>query len=121
METDISMSDDILMRLSDIIKARKSSSSESSYTKSLLERGPEFISKKIGEEATEVVIALCSQNDEAVKREVADLLYHLLVGLEYRNLKLSEIYRELEGRIGRSGHEEKASRPKETARRTEND
>lgn len=115
------MTDDILMRLSETIKTRRSASAEHSYTQSLLEKGPEMVAKKIGEEATEVVIALCTQSDDAVKKEVSDLLYHLLVGLECRNLKLSEVYDELEGRTGKSGHEEKASRSKESVGHTEHD
>lgn len=109
------MTDDILMRLSNTIRARRTSSSERSYTKSLLDKGPELIAKKIGEEATEVVIALCSQSDDEVKREVSDLLYHLLVGLECRNLELSDIYDELNNRAGISGHDEKTARAKEPA------
>lgn len=109
------MTDDILIRLSNTIRARRKSSSERSYTKSLLDKGPELIAKKIGEEATEVVIALCSQSDDQVKREVSDLLYHVLVGLESRNLDLLDVYDELRNRTGTSGHDEKTSRAKEPA------
>ena len=66
--------------------------------------------KKLGEEATETVVAALSGGKEAVISESADLLYHLLVVLEARGVKLADIYAELECRTAQSGLEEKASR-----------
>lgn len=104
------MTDDVLHRLSETIAARASESAEKSYTRSLLDGGPEKCAKKLGEEASELVIAAVSQDDAALRGEAADLLYHLLVLLEARKVPLEDVLGELEGRMGTSGHEEKASR-----------
>lgn len=99
-----------LDELQDIIRERRNSTAEKSYTKSLIEGGAEKCAKKLGEEAVETVIAAMGQDDQAIKEEVADLLYHLLVLLELKQIELSEIENILAGRMGLSGHEEKASR-----------
>lgn len=104
------MSDDILVRLADSIRNRRSETAEKSYTRQLLEGGPARCSKKLGEEAVELVIAAVHQDDGAVKAEAADLLYHLLVLLEVRGIPLADVLEVLEGRMGTSGHVEKASR-----------
>ena len=77
-----------LDQLSDIIKERRSSTAEKSYTKSLIEAGTRKCAKKMGEEAVEAVIAAVSEDDQAFKEETADLLYHLLVLLEEKNITL---------------------------------
>jgi phosphoribosyl-ATP pyrophosphohydrolase len=64
------------------------------------------------EEAVEVVIAALNESDEALKLEVADLFYHLLVVLEVRGVKLNDIFETLEARMEQSGLTEKASRSK---------
>ena len=99
-----------LDQLIDIIKERRSSSAEKSYTKSLIEAGTRKCAKKMGEEAVETVIAAVSEDDQAFKEETADLLYHLLVLLEEKNITLKEIEDILASRMGLSGHEEKAQR-----------
>ncbi len=92
------------------IASRAQASSEKSYTRSLLEKGPRGAAKKFGEEAVEFVIAAVGQSDDALRAEAADVLYHLLVVLKSREIALSEVLGELERRTTRSGHEEKASR-----------
>ena len=99
-----------LDQLIDIIKERRSSTAEKSYTKSLIEAGTRKCAKKMGEEAVETVIAAVSEDDQAFKEETADLLYHLLVLLEEKNITLKEIEDILASRMGLSGHEEKAQR-----------
>jgi phosphoribosyl-ATP pyrophosphohydrolase len=92
------------------IALRARASSEKSYTRALLEKGPGGTAKKFGEEAVELIIAAVSEDDEAVRAEAADVLYHLLVVLHSRQLSLADVLGELERRTARSGHEEKASR-----------
>ncbi len=107
------MTDDILKALELTIRARRSSSGDVSYTRKLLDGGPEKCAKKLGEEAAETVIAGVSQDDVALTGEAADLLYHLLVLLEARNVPLDDVLAELERRTGQSGLEEKAQRNKD--------
>ena len=104
------MSDDTLTRLAATISARRSATAAASYTKSLLDKGAAACAKKLGEEAVETVIAGVSESDEKLRDEAADLLYHLLVLLESRNVALDAVLDELDRRTARSGHAEKASR-----------
>jgi phosphoribosyl-ATP pyrophosphohydrolase len=104
------MADDTLIRLAATIAARRSASAGASYTKSLLEKGIASCARKLGEEAVETIIAALDESDAKLKGEAADLLYHLLVLLEARNLPLADVLAELEARMGQSGHAEKASR-----------
>jgi phosphoribosyl-ATP pyrophosphohydrolase len=104
------MSRDVLTELAAIIAARRHSTAEKSYTKSLLDAGTARCAKKLGEEAVETVIAAMSEDDAHLKAEAADLLYHLLVLLESRAIPISEVLDLLQGRMVRSGLEEKASR-----------
>jgi phosphoribosyl-ATP pyrophosphohydrolase len=104
------MSDDTLARLAATIAARRTSSAAVSYTKSLLDKGAAACAKKLGEELTEVVIAAVSESRERFCSEAADLIYHLLVLMEARNLPLEEVLKELERRTPQSGHSEKAAR-----------
>ena len=99
-----------LHELTEIIKQRRSASAEKSYTKSLIEGGTQKCCKKLGEEATETIIAALSQDKDALKAETADLLYHLLVLLEERDIALKDVETVLAERMGISGHDEKASR-----------
>lgn len=105
------MSETVLGQLAATIRARRSDSAAKSYTRQLLEGGPERCARKLGEEAVETVIAAISQDDAALKAEAADLIYHLLVLLESRNIGLDDVLQVLEARIGVSGLDEKASRP----------
>jgi phosphoribosyl-ATP pyrophosphohydrolase len=105
-----SMADDILSQLGRIIAARRTSSGDTSYTRQLLDGGPAKCAKKLGEEAAETIIAAVSQDDAALKNEAADLLYHLLVLLEARNIALADVYTILKERMSQSGLAEKAAR-----------
>jgi phosphoribosyl-ATP pyrophosphohydrolase len=96
--------------LAKIVAARAQESADQSYTRKLLDAGVEKCAKKLGEEATETVIAATAGTREQVVAESADLLYHLLVILKARGVELAEVYAELERRTVQSGLEEKASR-----------
>jgi len=99
-----------LERLAATIAARRSESADKSYTRQLLDAGPEKCAKKFGEEAVETVIAAVGSDAAALKAEAADVLYHLLVLLECRGVGLGDVLQVLEARMGRSGVDEKASR-----------
>jgi phosphoribosyl-ATP pyrophosphohydrolase len=96
--------------LARIIAARADAGAESSYTASLLAKGPLRCAKKFGEEAVELAIAAVGQDEAAVRAEAADVLYHLLVVLQSRGVALGEVMEELERRTAQSGLAEKASR-----------
>jgi phosphoribosyl-ATP pyrophosphohydrolase len=104
------MSEDVLGRLASTIQLRRSESVERSYTRQLLEAGPEHCAKKLGEEAVETVIAGVGGDVTALKNEAADLIYHLLILLESRGIGLGEVLAVLQGRMGTSGIAEKAAR-----------
>ncbi len=88
----------MLEELARVVAARAQASPESSYTARLLAKGPDQVLKKIGEEATEVVLAARVQSDERLAEESADLLYHLLVALHQRSLPLTRVMDELRKR-----------------------
>ncbi len=104
------MSDDILKRLTETLEVRKSASPESSYVAKLHARGLDAILKKIGEEATETVMAAKDDQNEKIIYEVADLWFHTLVLLSHKGLTAQDVLDELARREGVSGIEEKASR-----------
>jgi len=104
------MSQDVLNQLAQTIRARREASADSSYTRQLLDGGPERCAKKFGEEAVETVIAALGESDQALTQEAADLVYHLLVLLESRDVALEDVLQVLEGRMGESGFAEKARR-----------
>jgi phosphoribosyl-ATP pyrophosphohydrolase len=104
------MIDDVLQRLVALIHSRRSESAAKSYTRELLDAGPERCARKLGEEATETVIAALGSDKTALARETADLVYHLLVLLESRQVPWTDVLRELEQRMGTSGLAEKAAR-----------
>ncbi|MFN0219873.1 MAG: phosphoribosyl-ATP diphosphatase [Hyphomicrobium sp.] len=99
-----------LDRLAALIRERRLAISDASYTRQLLDGGAETCAKKFGEEAVETVIAGVGADDQALVREAADAVYHLLVLLEVRGVGLSEVLGELDRRMGTSGLVEKASR-----------
>lgn len=103
--------DDILQAVYDVILDRKQNPSENSYTAALMHKGIDKILKKIGEEATEVVIAAKGGKREEIVYETSDLVFHLLVLLGYCDIPPEEIFAELRRRFGMSGIEEKNSRP----------
>lgn len=89
---------EVLQGVADVIADRKANPKDGSYTTYLFEKGIEKIAKKVGEEATEVVIAAMQDNREELVYESADLLYHLLVMLEAKRVSLHEVWAELRGR-----------------------
>ena len=101
---------DTLKRLEQVIAERRSASPDSSYVASLNAKGIEKMAQKLGEEATETVIAALAGGREDVVAESADLIFHLLVLLQARRVGLDEVLAELDRRDGVSGIEEKASR-----------
>ena len=103
--------DTVLQRLAAIIASRRSELTAKSYTRELLDGGPETCAKKLGEEAVETVIAALGTDTKALTREAADLLYHLLVVLESKRVPLADVLAELDSRLGTSGLAEKAARP----------
>lgn len=104
--------DDILQAVYQVIQERKGASADTSYTASLLQKGIDKILKKLGEEATEVVIAGKGGKREEIVYETADLFFHTLVLLGYYDIDPEDIYAELRRRFGTSGISEKASRPR---------
>jgi phosphoribosyl-ATP pyrophosphohydrolase len=101
----------ILDAVYQVVLDRKANPSDNSYTASLMQKGLDKILKKLGEEATEVVIAGKGGVREEIVYETADLLFHTLVLLGYQDIPLETVYDELRRRFGVSGIEEKASRP----------
>jgi phosphoribosyl-ATP pyrophosphohydrolase len=106
------MTNDVLQRLVATIHARRSEAAADSYTRQLLDAGPERCARKLGEEATETVIAALGADTGALTREAADLIYHLLVLLECRQVAWRDVLAELQTRVGTSGLAEKAARTK---------
>ncbi|MFZ4499416.1 MAG: phosphoribosyl-ATP diphosphatase [Burkholderiales bacterium] len=103
---------DIFDRLSCVLAERKGADPDSSYVAKLHHKGLDAILKKIGEEATETVMAAKDGDREHMVREVADLWFHTLVLLAHVGLDADAVRGELERREGVSGHDEKAARPK---------
>lgn len=101
---------DTLARLERVIAERRSASPETSYVAKLNAKGLEKIAQKLGEEATEAVIAALSGSREELVGESADLLFHLLVLLGAKEIALADVLAELDRREGVSGLDEKASR-----------
>ncbi len=101
---------DILERLAATLEARKQASADSSYVARLYAGGTDAILKKIGEEATETVMAAKDDQAEKIIYEIADLWFHTLVLLAHKGLKPADVLNELARREGLSGLEEKANR-----------
>lgn len=103
--------DAVLQELQRVLEARKQADPESSYVAKLYARGLDDILKKVGEEATETVMAAKDGDRERIVYETADLWFHTLVMLAAVDLGPGDILAELERRFGLSGLDEKASRP----------
>lgn len=101
---------DILFRLEAALQARKGASPDSSYVASLYARGIDAVLKKVGEEATEAILAAKGDDRAHLTRETADLLFHTLVMLAARDVPLADVLAELERREGTSGLDEKKAR-----------
>jgi phosphoribosyl-ATP pyrophosphohydrolase len=104
------MSDDILLRLMEVLASRKDADPDSSYVAGLYARGLDSILKKIGEESVETIIAAKSGDKQQIVYETADLWFHCLVMLAQQNLDARLVLEELERRFGVSGIDEKAAR-----------
>ena len=109
----------ILDRLFATIDARKGADPETSYTAKLFAKGRGKIAQKLGEEATETIVAALSETPEHVASESADLLYHLLVLWAETGVAPADVWAKLQAREGTSGIAEKASR--QTTGSTEKD
>ncbi|OGI48954.1 MAG: phosphoribosyl-ATP diphosphatase [Candidatus Muproteobacteria bacterium RBG_16_65_34] len=101
---------DVLNKLAAVLESRKGAAADSSYVAGLYAKGLDAILKKIGEEATETVLAAKSGDRAKIVHETADLWFHTLVLLAQQGLKPDDILVELERRFGVSGLEEKAAR-----------
>jgi len=104
---------DILWRLTETLQSRKFASPDSSYVAKLFNKGEDAILKKIGEEATEVILASKSGDKEHLVYETADLLFHAMVLLTQHGLSVQDVLNELARREGLSGIAEKAGRKKD--------
>ena len=100
----------ILDRLADVIESRRGGDPESSYVSQLLSRGEDAVLKKIGEEATETVMAAKDGNRLRIVEETADLWFHCLIMLAHYGLRPTDVLMELRRREGISGIDEKAAR-----------
>jgi phosphoribosyl-ATP pyrophosphohydrolase len=104
--------DDIIQSIYRVILDRKANPAQNSYTASLMAKGIDKILKKVGEEASELIIAGKGGERQEIVHESADLIFHLLVLLGFHGIEPEEVYSELRRRFGVSGIEEKSSRAK---------
>ena len=102
--------DDVLSRIAATIEARRGADPPSSYVAALFAKGDDAMLKKIGEEATETVMAAKDGDKIRIAAEIADLWFHCLVVLARHGLGPADVLAELARREGVSGHREKASR-----------
>ena len=104
------MNPQILDQLAQVLEERKSADADSSYVAGLYKKGLDAILKKIGEEATEVVMAAKDGDPEKIVYEIADLWFHSMVLLAHQGLSVERVLAELDHRFGLSGIDEKSSR-----------
>ncbi|MEI7446114.1 MAG: phosphoribosyl-ATP diphosphatase [Burkholderiales bacterium] len=104
--------DDVLARLAATLESRKGGDPDRSYVAKLFHKGGDAILKKIGEEATETVMAAKDGDPARIVAETADLWFHCLVMLAHHGLGPADVLAELARREGMSGIEEKALRPR---------
>jgi phosphoribosyl-ATP pyrophosphohydrolase len=104
------MTNEYLENLLNTIKSKKNSDPNLSYTALLHKKGLNEILKKIGEEASETIIAAKSDDNNEIIHEIADLWFHCLVLLSQKNLSVNDVFVELKRREGTSGIEEKSNR-----------
>ena len=103
-------SSDVLARLAAVVAERRGGDPQRSYVARLFAKGPDAILKKIGEEATETVMAAKDRDPQKIVHEMADLWFHCLLALEAFDLKPADVLAELQRREGLSGLEEFAAR-----------
>jgi len=109
-EGNTAMNQNILLALEEILSSRKQASKDDSYVASLYEKGLDTILKKVGEEATETIIAAKTGDKSQIVYETADLWFHTMVMLCQQGLSHQDVLDELARRFGLSGLDEKASR-----------
>jgi len=107
------VSPDILRRLTEMLETRKLASPDSSYVAKLFSKGEDAMLKKIGEEATEVILASKAGDKSHLVYETADLWFHCMVLLAQHGLSANDVLQELVRREGLSGIAEKENRPKD--------
>ncbi|GAP35292.1 phosphoribosyl-ATP diphosphatase [Piscinibacter sakaiensis] len=112
-------SQDVLARLAAVVAERRRGDPERSYVARLFHKGHDALLKKIGEEATETVMAAKDGDPRKLVGEVADLWFHCLLVLEAHGLRPADVLAELERREGRSGLEEFAARKLQDRERRE--
>lgn len=100
----------VLDHLGGVVASRRGADADASYTAKLFARGPSKIAQKVGEEATELVVAFLAEGRESVVSESADLLYHMSVLWAQAGVTPDDVWAELARRFGTSGLDEKASR-----------
>jgi len=101
---------DILAQLTEILEQRKGAAPDTSYVASLYDKGLDAILKKIGEEATETVMAAKDGDKDKLVYEIADLWFHTMVLMADQGFSSDDVLQELARRFGVSGHDEKAAR-----------
>ena len=104
------MSKHILEQLDEVVAERSKQDPSVSYVASLFNQGLEKIQKKVNEESLEAILAAETNDKQALVSEVADLWFHSIVLLAYKNASVGDVVSELERRFGTSGIEEKDSR-----------
>ena len=104
--------DRVLTEVAAVLEARKQAAADSSYVAKLYHKGLDAILKKVGEEATETVMAAKDGDKDKIVYEVADLWFHTMVLLAQQGLHPDDVLAELERRFGTSGLVEKANRKK---------
>lgn len=97
------MNVDIIRKLVETVRERKCTPTDDSYTCKLLEAGENKLVKKLGEENAEFIRAFLKEGDDAVAGEAADIIYHMVVSLEYRGVPFESVLSILEERFGKSG------------------
>ena len=105
------MNEQVIKELFNILTQRKKISEKQSYTSHLI-KNPELLAKKIGEEASELIIDFLKKNKQGVVKESADLIYHILVIWVFLDINPQDIWNELSSRKLKSGIEEKRNRGK---------
>ena len=98
------MNDNVLKDLEAVIEGRRQNPEEGSYTCYLFEKGLDKILKKVGEECAETIIAAKNGDNEELKNEISDLMYHLMVMMNERGLSLDEVLGELDTRSKKIGN-----------------
>jgi phosphoribosyl-ATP pyrophosphohydrolase len=98
------MSNNLVQELFDVIKDRKTSPVEKSYTNYLFEKGIDKILKKVGEEASEVIISSKNDDNSETVMEICDLIYHVLVLMAEKGIELEDVVKELEVRRAKIGN-----------------